>query len=168
MLPKNPRIIGSMEGVMSTVEAETSRALGLLSRVEAIERVARSFSEHDPRRSELMAAVESDLADAAPLRPRIAAQMLKLSERTVRAWVQKGVLKRADVRSPRLLLDVGRLHEVFHLVHDIRDQENPGSLLEEVLRRLVDATWLDREDLAESLDQMTRCEGTIRVPKPSA
>lgn len=30
---------------------------------------------------------------------------------------------------------------------------------------LVDATWLDRDDLAESLDHARRGEGTVRIPK---
>jgi len=36
----------------------------------------------------------------------------------------------------------------------------PG-LLEEVHRRLVDATWLDRTDLRESLHQMQRGESHV-------
>ena len=153
---------------MSTVAAETSRALDLIQRVETIERVANTFSEQDPRRSELMSAVESDLASAAPFRPLIAAKMLKLSEKTVRTWAAKGVLKRSPTHSRRLLLDPERVHEVLHLVHDIREHPSSASLLEEVQHRLVDATWLNRGDLADSLDQMSRGEGTVRVRKPSA
>jgi len=152
---------------MSTVALETSRAFDLLERVEKIERVAGTLSDEDPRRLDLMSAVKSDLAAAAPLRPLIAARMLELSEKTVRTWAAKGVLKRASGHSRRLLLDPQGVHEVLHLVREIRQHKDSASLLEEVQRRIADATWLSRSDLADSLDQMNRGEGTVRVRKPS-
>lgn len=36
-----------------------------------------------------------------------------------------------------------------------------AGLLDEVHRRLVDATWLERDDLVESLEQMRRGEGRV-------
>jgi hypothetical protein len=40
-------------------------------------------------------------------------------------------------------------------------------LLDETHHRLVDSTWLEDPDLAESLEQMRRGEGVLRVTRPS-
>jgi hypothetical protein len=151
-----------------TVAYEERQALDLIERVEKIEDVAASFPERDPRRDTLLSVVEKDLAAAPPLRPRVAAELLKLSEKTVRAWTGEGVFTRVAGPPSRVLLDVRRVHEVFHLVKDLRADGKTSGLLDEVYRRLVDATWLERDDLAESLAQMHRAEGTTRVPKASA
>ena len=146
---------------MTAVAIETTQAVELLERVETLKSVAHSLPEQDERRSRLLRLVKNDLAAAAPLRPRVAAQLLGLSEKTVRAWVEEGVLLAAAANSPRLLLDVERVHDVLHLVKDLRDAGATSGLLDEVHRRLVDATWLDRADLAESLEQMRRGEGDV-------
>lgn len=152
---------------MTAVAEETRQARGLIERVEALEGIANSLPEQDERRDTLLHLVEQDLANAPALRPRIAAELLGLSERTVREWVKEGVLTQVDASSRRLLLDVVRVHEVLHLVAALRSAGRTTGLLDEVHRRLVDATWLDRDDLAESLDQMRRGEGTVRVAAPS-
>ena len=152
---------------MTAVAIETTQAVELMERVETLESVAHSLPEQDERRSRLLRLVKNDLAAAAPLRPRVAAQLLGLSEKTVRAWVEEGVLLAADANSPRLLLDVERVHDVLHLVKDLRDAGTTSGLLDEVHRRLVDATWLDRADLAESLQQMRRAEGDVIATRPT-
>ena len=146
---------------MTVVALETSHAVELMERVETLESVARSLPEQDERRQRLLALVEKDLTSAAPLRPRVAAELLGLSEKTIRAWVEEGVLLAADTLSPRLLLDVARVHEVLHLIEDLRAAGTSKGLLDEVYRRLVDATWLERDDLQESLGQMRRGEGRV-------
>ena len=151
---------------MTAVAAETTQAVELMERVETLEFVARSLPEQDDRRSRLLRLVEKDLATAAPLRPRVAAQLLRLSEKTVRAWVEEGVLLVADTSSPRLLLDVERVHDVLHLVKELRAAGATAGLLDEVHRRLVDASWLDRTDLAESVEQMRRGEGHVIAEAP--
>lgn len=170
-LPRIQLIIGtrhSAEVGMSIVAHESVQARELIERIETLENVAMSLPEQDHRRSALLALVEKDLAGAPALRPRIAAELLGLSEKTVRAWTEDGILTRADTRSSRLLLDARRVHEVLHLVADLRRTGQTVGLLDEVHRRLVDSTWLDRDDLVESLQQMRRGEGTTRVPNPSA
>lgn len=146
---------------MTAVELETTHAVELMERVDTLESVARSLPEQDERRQQLLALVERDLSSAAPLRPRVAAELLGLSEKTVRAWVEEGVLLAAETSSPRLLLDVARVHEVIHLVEELRAAGTKQGLLDEVYRRLVDVTWLEREDLQESLAQMRRGQGRI-------
>lgn len=151
---------------MTSVAHETSQAFDLIERIETLERVAESLPEQDHRRFALLNLVEKDLASAPALRPRIAAQLLELSEKTVRAWTEEGVLTRADGPSSRILLDVKRVHQVFHLLNTLRAVGKTAGLLDEVHQRLVDATWLERDDLAESLEQMRRGEGTTRMAKP--
>jgi len=153
---------------MTQVAYESGQASDLIARVEMLERIAESLPAEDDRRLALLGLVEKDLASAPPLRPRIAAELLGLSEKTVRAWTEEGVLKPAAGPSSRLLLDVERVHDVLRLVNDLRAAGKTHGLLDEVHRRLVDATWLDREDLTESLEQMRRGEGTTRVAKPPA
>ena len=80
----------------------------------------------------------------------------------------EGLLQRAEGPSSRILLDVRRVHQVLHLVQDLRAAGRTTGLLDEVHRRLVDATWLEREDLDESSAQLRRPEGTLRVAKQSA
>jgi DNA-binding transcriptional MerR regulator len=151
-----------------SVAYESSQANDLIERIEILERVAETLPDEDDRRLALIGVVEKDLASAQPFRPGIAARLLDVSEKTVRAWTQEGILKRAAGPSSRVLLDVGRVHEVRRLVKDLRATGKTVGLLDEVHRRLVDATWLDRDDLAESLEEMRRGEGTTRVAKDPA
>lgn len=44
---------------------------------------------------------------------------------------------------------------------DMREMGRTAGLLDEVHCRLVDATWLERDDLLESLEQMRRGEGRV-------
>jgi DNA-binding transcriptional MerR regulator len=146
---------------MTAVASETTYALELLARVETLESVAHSLPEGDARRTQLLELVIKDLVGAAPMRPRVAAELLGLSEKTVRAWVEQSVLLRAETTSPRLLLDVQRVHDVLHLVNDLREAGNTAGLLDEVYRRLVDASWIERSDMLQSLEQMQRGEGKL-------
>ncbi|MDQ1287070.1 MAG: hypothetical protein QG622_635, partial [Actinomycetota bacterium] len=65
---------------------------------------------------------------------------------------KEGVLIAIQER-PRLVLDLSRLHEVVHLVRDLREAGKTAGLLDEVYRRLSDARWQEDADLAESLRQ---------------
>ncbi len=101
---------------MTAVALETTHAVELMERVETLESVARSLPEQDERRQRLLTLVARDLTSAAPLRPRVAAELLGLSEKTVRAWVGEGVLLAADTSTTRLLLEVERVHVNGQLV----------------------------------------------------
>lgn len=150
---------------MRIVEQEAQRTREFLALVEAIEEVAATMDERDERRQKLHAVVAGSLRASPPIRPGVAALLLSLSERTVRAWTQEGVLREATTDSPRLLLDPERFHEVLHLVTNLREAGRTTGLLDEVYRRLVDATWLHRDDLVDSVAQMRRREGRVSVPK---
>jgi hypothetical protein len=125
---------------MTRVADESRRAYDMIERIETLERIAATLPDQDERRLELLDLVEKDLASAHPFRPRIAAEVLDLSEKTVRAWTQAGVLTRAAGPSSRVLLDVQRVHEVLRLVSELRAAGKTVGLFEQVQRRLVDAT----------------------------
>jgi DNA-binding transcriptional MerR regulator len=149
---------------MGTAVRESDQAVALFDSVETLEDVAKRANAAD--RDLILAVVRQQLAASPPLRPGAAAKILELSEKTVRNWVREGVLPQAQTASPRLLIDAGALHRVAHVVKEVREHGNARALLDEVYRRLVDATWLERDDLKESLEQMQRGQGTTRVPKP--
>jgi hypothetical protein len=150
-----------------TIAVEEKRLRSLFERVEVVEDVARTLPEDDERRARLLAVSDSALEEEGTIRPVIAARLLGLSEKTVRAWAAAGVLT-VTQRSPRLLLDVRSVHAVSHLVSELRAAGQDRDLLDQVWRRLEDAALLDREDLRESLGQMRRGEGRVLRPVPSA
>jgi len=94
---------------MTAVATETQQVSDLFERVEALEAIADTLPESDDRQVTLLEIVAKDLASAAPMRPRIAADLLALTEKTVRAWASEGVLSIADTQSSRLLLEVARV-----------------------------------------------------------
>ncbi len=129
----------------------------------AVEDVARTLPEGDERRARLLAVSNATLSDEGTIRPVIAARLLGLSERTVRAWAAQDVLTIAQ-RVPRLLLDVHSVHTVSHILRDLREAGKDRDLLDEVWRRLSDAALLERPDLQESIGQMRRGEGRVLRP----
>src|ERR1035437_4111871 len=92
-----------------TIAIEERRVRSLFDRVEAVEGVARTLPEDDERRAALLQVSHAALADEGTIRPVIAARLLGLSEKTVRAWAAQGALTVAQ-RTPRLLLDVQSRH----------------------------------------------------------
>jgi hypothetical protein len=148
-----------------TIAVEEKRLRSLFERVEVVEDVAMTLGEDDERRARLLAVSDSALAEESTVRPVIAARILGLSEKTVRAWAAAGVLAVAR-RSPRLLLDVRSVHAVSHLVSELRAAGQDRDLLEQVWHRLADAALLDRDDLRDSLEQMRRGEGRVLRPLP--
>lgn len=148
---------------MSTASSETDQTVALFERVETLEDVASRVSVLD--RELLREVVRQELAAWPSVRPRAAARILQLSEPTIRKWVQEGVLRAAEGPTTRLLIDTNVLHAVSHVVKDVRAAGSTRALLDEVYRRLVDSSWLEREDLAESLEQMRAGQGTVRIPK---
>jgi DNA-binding transcriptional MerR regulator len=148
-----------------SVAVEEQRIRSLFDRVETVEDVAKTLPEDDERRAKLLAVSDAALAEEGTIRPVIAARLLGLSEKTVRAWATEGVLAVAQ-RAPRLLLDVRSVHEVSHIVRDLRALGRDRDLLGEVWRRLSDAALLERPDLRENIEQMRRGEGQVLRPLP--
>jgi hypothetical protein len=146
-----------------TIAVEEQRVRNLFKRVEAVEDVAATFDDDDERRAKLLEVLDATLADEGTIRPVIAARLLGLSEKTMRAWAKAGVLEVAQ-RKPRLLLDVRSVHTVSHILRDLRAHGKDRDLLEEVWRRLSDTALLERGDLRESVEQMRRGEGRVLRP----
>jgi hypothetical protein len=126
--------------------------------------VAVTLPEGDDRRARLLALSRDALAEEATVRPVIAAKILGLSEKTVRAWADAGLLATRQ-RTPRLLLDVPSVHRVSHVVHELREEGVERDLLEHVWHRLEDQALLDREDLGESISQLRH--GDVVVLRPA-
>jgi hypothetical protein len=147
-----------------SVSTEERRIRNLFERVETIEQVAETLPEGDDRRERLLALSRDALAEEATVRPVIAAKILGLSEKSVRAWADAGLLATRQ-RTPRLLLDVPSVHRVSHVLRELREEGMERDLLEHVWRRLEDQALLDREDLAESIGQLRR--GDVVVLRPA-
>jgi DNA-binding transcriptional MerR regulator len=148
-----------------TIAFEEQRIRNLFERIEEVEDVANSLPEADERRRRLLSMSNATLAEEATIRPVIAARLLGLSEKTIRAWADQGVLA-VSQRAPRLLLDVMSVHEVSHLIRELRAVGRDRDLLDEVWHRLNDDTLADRDDFRESLSQMRRGQGRILRPLP--
>ncbi len=146
-----------------TIAVEEKRIRSLFERVETVEDVAETLAEDDERRAKLLAVSNAVLTEVAAMRPVIAARLLGLSEKTIRAWAVDGVLTVAQ-RKPRLLLDVHGVHVISHILRDLRALGKDRDLLEEVRRRLNDAALLERDDLKESIARMRRGEGRVLRP----
>ena len=138
-----------------TVQTELESTEKLISQVERLEQIASSLPAQDERRQVVQDVIGEMIADAQPVRAVVAARLLQVSEKTVRAWREENVLVAAQDH-PRLGLALDRVHEVMHLVKDLREAGQTTGLLEEVYHRLIDAQWLDNQDLAESLSAMER------------
>jgi DNA-binding transcriptional MerR regulator len=90
----------------------------------------------------------------------VAAHVLDLSEKTIRTWTGEGLLKSTKEHG-RVVLEPERLHEVAHLVRELRAAGKKHDLITAVWARLQDQALLDRPDLQESLDQMRQGRGTV-------
>jgi DNA-binding transcriptional MerR regulator len=148
-----------------SVATEERTVRDTFSRVDEIQSVASTLPDADDRRERLLDVMRRELDATSPIRPAIAAQLLGLTEKTVRAWAKEGVLTAAQ-EQPRLLLEPQRLHAVLRLVRDLRDAGKTSGLLDEVYRRLSDQALLERNDLSESLAQMRRGEGRLVASRP--
>jgi hypothetical protein len=149
-----------------TVAVEEARVRRLLERVEKVEDVANSMDVHDERRAALLEVSEAALAEEAAVRPVIAANLLGLSERTVRSWADAGVLPIVS-EHPRLMLDLVSVHLVSHLIRELRAAGQTRDLVDAVTRGLQDGLVRRDENLRQSLDQMRRGHGRVLRPKPS-
>ena len=146
-----------------SIAIEENRIRSLLERVETVEDVARSLPAGDERRSRLLEVSSKALAEEGTIRPVIAARLLGLSEKTIRAWASQGVIAVAQ-RTPRLLLDLASVHEISQILDQLREHGKDRDLLDEVWRRLNDAALIERADMQESIGQMRRGQGRVVRP----
>jgi len=141
--------------VTTTIEREEERVRELFERVDGVLEVAQSIERDRPAEAEKLHKISRRaLESAAPVRVQVAANLLLVSHKTVRAWADAGVLR--PTAGPRLVLDAMRLHDVLQLVHDLRAAGRGRDLRSALWARLEDDALLQRHDLAESLEQMRR------------
>jgi hypothetical protein len=153
--------------VALSIATEEQRMRNLFERVEAIEEVANTLPEGDDRRAKLLAVSHDALAEEGSIRPVIAAKILGLSEKTVRAWAAAGLLSSLQ-RSPRLLLDVLSVHEISHILRAVRADGLDRDLLEHVWYRLEDQALFNLDHLQESIEQLRHGEVVVLRRAPDA
>ncbi len=136
------------------IEQERNAVLSTLRQVEALEELKPELTGDQARR--VGSVVHDMLRTMPPVRVPIASTLLGLTEQAVRSWAKHGVLVAADTAAtPRLVLDPERLHEVMHLVQDLRDAGTRSQELRDaVWFHLEDSALHEREDLQESLVQL--------------
>lgn len=139
---------------MAVIQHEEEQVRDLFARVDDVLDVARSIEGDRPREAaRLFAASHGALTCAAGVRVPIAARILLVSDKTVRAWVEEGLLT-PRVARPRLLINPERLHQVLHFLGDLRAAGQDRDFRNNLWAKLSDAPLLDRADLAESVAQM--------------
>jgi DNA-binding transcriptional MerR regulator len=142
------------------MEREETAVRDLFARVDEVLDVAHSIEGERPREAaRLVHASHGALSSAEPVRVPIAAKILLVSDKTVRAWAQEGLLTSRAVR-PRRLLDAERLHVVLRFLSDLRAAGQDRDFRDNLWNRLQDEALLDREDLAESQSEMNA--GNVR------
>src|SRR6202451_4668618 len=138
----------------SPMAREEAAVRKLFARVDDVLDVALSREVERPREAaRLVHASHGALSSAEPVRVPIAARILLVSDKTVRAWVEDGLLTPRAVR-PRLLIDAERLHAVLRFLGDLRAAGHDRDFRDDLWNKLRDEALLDRPDLTESLSQM--------------
>jgi hypothetical protein len=144
----------------STMEREETAVRDLFAQVDEVLDVAHTIEGERPQEAaRLVHASLGVLSSAEPVRVPIAARILLVSDKTIRAWAEDGLLASRAMR-PRLLLDVGRLHTVLRFLSDLRAAGQDRDFRDSLWNKLRDEALLDRADLAESLSQMNA--GNVR------
>ena len=137
----------------STMEREETAVRDLFARVDEVLDVAHSIEAERPRdAARLVHASHGALSAAEPVRVPVAAKILLVSDKTIRAWAEDGLLRPRAVR-PRLLIEAERLHTVLRFLNDLRAAGQDRDFRDMLWNRLQDEALLDRADLAESLAQ---------------
>jgi hypothetical protein len=145
---------------ISTMEREETSVRDLFSRVDEVLDVAHCIEDERSREAaRLVHASHGALSSAEPVRVPIAAKILLVSDKTVRAWAGEGLLTPRTVR-PRLLLDAERLHTVLRFLGDLRAAGQDRDFRDDLWHRLQDEALLDTDDLTESLSQLNA--GNVR------
>ena len=139
------------------MEREETAVRDLFARVDEVLDVARTLEGEHPQEAARLVHVSHDaLSSAGPVRVPIAARILLVSDKTVRAWVDDGLLLPRAVR-PRLLLDAERLHTVLHFLGDLRAAGQDRDFRDNLWNRLQDEALLDGPDLAEKTFSGYQC-----------
>lgn len=140
-----------------TTASSTSEIKGYFGLVEQLEGTLDVIENDNVKaRERLQIGIEQALSMVPPVPVRVAAELLQLTEPTVRNWLREGVLSPAEQKTSTVTqLDPVRLHTVGHLVATLREQGvSRGDLMDKVWWRLTDESIVEREDLQQSLAQL--------------
>lgn len=151
---------------MSKAAVESSVVIKTFKRAEMLEAFAGNLPDPSQQAEQMRVAMDL-ISDLGPIRPVAVSKVLGLSEKTVRAWATEGALDIA-LTEPRVLLDPLSVHTVLHLVDGLRAAGQTRGLLDEVYRRLSDASLIESADMQESLDQMRQGQGEVVRTRPRA
>ncbi|MFI9010990.1 hypothetical protein ACIGNX_27510 [Actinosynnema sp. NPDC053489] len=149
-------------GITAVVERQREQVATTFDAVEEIEDVASGLpAEEDQTR--LRAVAKSFLGTLPPVRASVAAELLNISTPTVRKWARLGMLHEVKVQWSRVLhVDAVHLHEVLHLVQDLRKAGKDNVEFFRHLRwAMEDRDLLASSDVQEGLKQLR--EGAERV-----
>lgn len=130
---------------------QREHTLGTFDVVEELEAVAAELDESKADR--LHDVVEQLLDQMPPVRVTVAASLLGLSKPTIAKWCERGVLRPAvDATTSVQTLEPHRLHEVLHVVNELRAAaQKPGNLVEQVWHRLQDQALLETDEVRAGL-----------------
>ena len=118
------------------------------------------------QRFELAERLES-FADNLPDPSQQAEQRKIAMEKTAREWAKEDVL-RIEIHDPRMLIDPLSVHNVFHLVEELRAAGQKRGLLASVTRRLAAAALLESKNPQGSPGPVRQGQGEIARRRPSA
>lgn len=103
---------------------------------------------------EIQSVMSSMLSWVPPLGAVQASKILQVDRKTITHWAEQGLLVEVDDGTPRRKFDPLRVHQVRHVVRQLREAGRSRNLLDAIWFRLEDQAVLEREDLARSLQQM--------------
>ena len=151
---------------MFKVADESTFVIQRFQLAELLERLAENLPNASQKAQQRLAAMEL-INDLGPLRTVTVGTLLGLMEKTAREWAKEGVL-RIEIHDPRMLIDPLSVHNVFHLVEELRAAGQKRGLLASVTRRLAAAALLESKDPQGSLGHVRKGQGEIarRRPRP--
>lgn len=140
-------------GITAVLEQERAQITATFDAVEEIEGVAAGLPASSG--TKLRAVAQSLVGHLSPVRAVIAADLLGVSVKTVRKWAGLGMLREVKTRSRVLHVDAAHLHEVLHLVHDLRaaGKENI-EFFRQLQWKMEDRDLLATNELQEGLREL--------------
>jgi len=104
-------------------------------------------------------------ATIAPVRVKIVTHVLHFDDKTIRRWVELGILPAVEEK-PRLAVDPVRLFEVAELVRALRARRYERDFTNAVWSALQDSAVLDDPQASVALDQLAAGQRRRWTEKP--
>ena len=103
---------------------------------------------------EIQSVMRSMLSHVPPVGVTTASKLLAVDRKTVDSWAEQGLLVEAETPSSRRGFDPLRLHQVRHVVRQLRAAGRTRHLSDAIWFHLEDQAVLEREDVQEGLRQL--------------